>query len=161
MSNPKIYKSHSFIATAQNQESYVNKISLEEIIDLYRNEAKSEDHIIDFEFIKNFIKNEIKINFKKEFFQKKILSEQECIELFNLDYESLNSLWEKEFQQKKRNNLFIHYNPNSFDEKNILTIKENENDNDDTNVSDRKTNVRIKSDGTIETCVTITSDGII
>ena len=159
----KVYKSHSNFFQNEEEHKNISKIPLEELLNIYRNKKKS-----DFEFFKNFIKNDIELNYKEEFLKEKILSDEECIELFNVDYDTLSNDWKKKEtddngikkEESKKNIITIHYNPNSLEEKNIITISD---ENDIENIDEIKKNettlskpkLKIKSDGTFETYITL------
>tara|TARA_B100000242_G_C42974758_1_gene452406 strand:+ start:169 stop:417 length:249 start_codon:yes stop_codon:yes gene_type:complete len=80
-SNPEfkhIFKSHSNFLSEQP----TNLLPLEKFIRIYRNPLdKNSDNI----YLKAFISEQIKTNYKKEFIEKKFLKDDEYTDLFNAE----------------------------------------------------------------------------
>lgn len=86
----RVFKSHSNFFNVK-QSKYPPP--LEGYIEIYRN-AKNKNDATD--FFKAFISNEIKLNYKNEFIEKKLLNDDEYIDLFNLEFTNLCIKWNEE-----------------------------------------------------------------
>ena len=149
----RIYKSHSNFFPVE-QPKYPG--SLEEYIRIYR---KSVDNNRNDEYLKKFISNEIKLNYKIEVVEKKLLLDDEYIDLFNMDYSTLCKQWMEEEEQKKMENkepkyVTLHYSPAGFDEEQLYTVSTSSS-YDVPNKDTESSRTVIKPDGTLETHITL------
>lgn len=116
----RIFKCHSNFFPVE-QPKYPSP--LEEYIQIYRN---SVDNNRNDDFLKEFISYEIKLNYKNEFIKKKLLKDNEYIDLFNLEFPILCKQWKEEKKQKKigdkeKEYVTLHYSPSGFDEEQLYT----------------------------------------
>ena len=147
-SNPEfkhIFKSHSNFQSEQP----TNLLPLEEFIRIYRNPL---DKNSDNTYLKEFISEQIKTNYKNVFIEKKFLKDDEYTDLFNMDYSTLCKKWKEEEEIKKmeeKTRVSISFNPNAFDEQKIFTTSDSQNN------ENYPFRTFVKPDGTIETRMTI------
>ena len=158
----KIFKRHTnFVMT------------LQDLIQIYRYQTSldKKDHY-DLIFTKKSVKNEIELNHKKEFLEKKLLNDDEYLDLFNSDFETLCKEWGKKEEVEKeketesetekgteeKNNpknieiVSISYNPTTGEQKKTISYTDKQKFKESQNHWTR--NIEIKSDGTIQTNMT-------
>ena len=157
-----VFKRHTnFVMTLQDLiQTYRYKISLDK---------KDQYDLI---FTKESVKNEIELNHKKEFLEKKLLNDDEYLDLFNSDFETLCKKWGKkeevekekesesdtENESEEKNNsknieiVSISYNPSTGEQKKTKYYTDKKKFKESQNHWTRST--EIKSDGTIQTNMT-------
>ena len=154
-------------------------MTLQDLIDSYRYQTSlDKKDLYDLIFTKKFVKSEIKLKHRKEFLEKKLLNDDEYLDLFNSDFETLCKEWGKEKEtenesesdtenesetrseneSEEKNNpknieiVSISYNPTTGEQKKTKYYTDKKKFKESQNHWTR--NVEIKSDGTIQTNMT-------
>ena len=79
-------------------------MTLQDLIESYRHQTSlDKKDLYDLIFTKKFVKSEIKLKHRKEFLEKKLLNDDEYLDLFNSDFETLCKEWggKKEDEKEK------------------------------------------------------------
>lgn len=152
-------------------------MTLQDLIDSYRYQTSlDKKDLCDLIFTKKSVKSEIKLKHRKEFLEKKLLNDEEYLDLFNSDFETLCKEWgkkekdenetesdtenetESDKETEEKNNsknveiVSISYNPTTGEQKKTKYYTDEKKFKESQNHWTSST--EIKSDGTIQTNMT-------